>query len=156
VRGGWRCLAEDGECARTRAREAENACDGFSLACVCCASGAALVAVYRAAFGGINTVDVSLSFVLEARTCAELPEAVLAAVTVRHLDPPTMARPPHTSWPADAAAVPADESFSATTRQVAAQVQAALKQTAAAVRPAARCGDPAKHEERGESEGLQL
>jgi len=54
--------------------------------------------VYRAAFSAVTSIDVSLTFVLEGRGEAELPEAALCSVTLRNLDPADAAVP-HASWP---------------------------------------------------------
>lgn len=81
--------------------------------------------VYRAAFGAVKTIDVSLTFVLEARTPQELPERAIASVNVKHLDPVEVAFPPHPAWPqgVGAATVPGESA-----RVTAKEVIAALKQ----------------------------
>ena len=88
------------------------------------AGGRMMPAVYRAAFGAVRTVDVSLTLVLEGRTEAELPERALATARLRGLDP-SLTAPPHASWPADGAGVPPGDAMTASVADVVAAIAAA-------------------------------
>jgi len=96
--------------------------------------------VYKNSFSAVGSMEISLTFVLEGRSGAELPEEQLGAVTLRGLAPQKTARAPPAAWPASPTDCPGQTFGPFPT----AEIDAAIALSVATGSKKARDGEPSE------------